>query len=196
MLCKHWPQITHRALNFVIPCVISDFRCEENEILVLLGYYTAYNGNSLPTFRDNQSHIQRSRIPSSRVHNPVLDPWRWDPTSCPDTSVKYYRSTLRKSQKSVDVIMFLFQEKVRRKFKVTPVHNMKAYGENRVQFDSYLTLALRKFSQHWINVTSFFEKQPPAPDERDSVRAPEYSSILTRRRKTLASGGNRTLSTL
>jgi hypothetical protein len=35
--------------------VISGFRRYVDEIRVLLGYYAAYSGNSLPTFRDNLS---------------------------------------------------------------------------------------------------------------------------------------------
>jgi hypothetical protein len=35
--------------------VISGYRREEAEICAVLGYYVAYGGNSLPTFRDNLS---------------------------------------------------------------------------------------------------------------------------------------------
>jgi hypothetical protein len=35
--------------------VVSDFRCDVDEISALLGYYEALNGNHLPTFRDNVS---------------------------------------------------------------------------------------------------------------------------------------------
>ena len=42
-------------------CVISGFRRDVDEICVLLGYYAALSGNSVPTFRDNIS------VPSSRV---------------------------------------------------------------------------------------------------------------------------------
>ena len=41
--------------------LISGFRHEVDEICAVLGYYVAYSGNSLPTFRDNVS------VPSSRV---------------------------------------------------------------------------------------------------------------------------------
>jgi len=44
--------------------MISDFWREVEEICTLLGCYTAYSGNSLPTFRDNLL------VPSSRVENP------------------------------------------------------------------------------------------------------------------------------
>ena len=42
---------------------ISGFRCKVDKICALLGYYAAYSGNSLPTFRDNLSlsHLQGSR---------------------------------------------------------------------------------------------------------------------------------------
>jgi hypothetical protein len=53
-------------------CVISGFRRDVDEICALLGYYTALNGSSVPTFRDNLS------VPYSRVKNSLEDPWRWD----------------------------------------------------------------------------------------------------------------------
>jgi len=34
-------------------CVISGFRSNVDEICALLGYYVAYSGSCLPTFRDN-----------------------------------------------------------------------------------------------------------------------------------------------
>jgi len=49
------------AFQKVIKCItthlmgISGFRREVDEIFASLGYYTQYNGNSLPTFRDNMS---------------------------------------------------------------------------------------------------------------------------------------------
>ena len=43
-------------------CTFSGFRHEVDERCDLLGYYTASSGNSLPTFRDNQS------APFSRVY--------------------------------------------------------------------------------------------------------------------------------
>ena len=42
-------------------CVISGSRRDVNEICALLGYYAAYSGSSVPTFRDNLS------VPSPRV---------------------------------------------------------------------------------------------------------------------------------
>jgi hypothetical protein len=48
-------------LTNLIPCVISGFRRDVNEICALLGYYAAYSGNSVPTFRGNLS------VPSSSV---------------------------------------------------------------------------------------------------------------------------------
>jgi len=53
--------------------VISGFRREVDENCVLMGYYVASSGNSLPTFRDNLS------VPSSGVKNPkgfwIVDPF-------------------------------------------------------------------------------------------------------------------------
>jgi hypothetical protein len=40
------------------------FKAQQEENCILLGYYTASGGNSLPTFRDNLS------VPSSRVKSP------------------------------------------------------------------------------------------------------------------------------
>ena len=44
------------------PCVISTFRRVVGENCALLGYYTASSGNSVPTFRDNQSHFGFSTL--------------------------------------------------------------------------------------------------------------------------------------
>ena len=53
--------------------VISGFRRGVSETRVLLGYYAAYSGNSLPTFRDNLS------VPTSSVRNPrILYPFPTD----------------------------------------------------------------------------------------------------------------------
>jgi len=68
--------------------VISSFRRDEGEHCALLGYCAASSGNSLPTFRDNLP------VPSSSAKNPrkknpswILDPWKWGPRGCPETSV-------------------------------------------------------------------------------------------------------------
>jgi len=56
-------------------CVISGFRREVHKICAVVGYYAAYSGNSLPTFRDNLS------VPSSRVNKLkiwIFYSWRWD----------------------------------------------------------------------------------------------------------------------
>ena len=53
--------------------MISDFRYKVYEKCALLGYYAAYRGNLLPTFRDNLS------IPSSRV--------QIGPIGCPETLI-------------------------------------------------------------------------------------------------------------
>jgi hypothetical protein len=36
-------------------CEISGFHRDEGEICAVLGYYTAFSGNPVPTFRDNLS---------------------------------------------------------------------------------------------------------------------------------------------
>jgi len=46
---------------FLLSCLISGFRCGENEICALRGCYPAYNGSLLPTFRNKLS------VPSSTV---------------------------------------------------------------------------------------------------------------------------------
>jgi len=51
--------ISHPALSHIhiqrALFIISGFRCEAEENCALLGYYAAYSGNSLPTFRYNLS---------------------------------------------------------------------------------------------------------------------------------------------
>jgi hypothetical protein len=84
---------------------MSGFRCEVVGNRALLGCYAASSGNFLPTLRDN------IWVPSSGVRN--LDPEdRTDRFSkyscpltmgqngCPETSVRNYRFSLRKTQKS------------------------------------------------------------------------------------------------
>jgi hypothetical protein len=84
-------QITKHTRNYLQEfygrheCKISGFLCDVDEICALLGYYAASSGNPLPTFRNNVS------VPSSRVKNSSL---RIRPIRCPETSVKYYHSTL------------------------------------------------------------------------------------------------------
>ena len=56
-------------------CVISGFRRGVHKICAVLGYYAAYSGNYLPTFRGNLS------VPSSRVNKLniwIFDSWKWD----------------------------------------------------------------------------------------------------------------------
>ena len=57
------------AVASVMPSgrVISGFRHEVEEHYTLLGYYAAYCGNSLPTFRDNLS-VSSSRVNKSKFH--------------------------------------------------------------------------------------------------------------------------------
>ena len=56
------------------------------ENCALMGYYTAWNGISVPTFRDTLS------APSSRVG-------RWYRYICPETSVRNYHYSLRNNPK-------------------------------------------------------------------------------------------------
>jgi hypothetical protein len=49
--------------------MISDFCHDVDEICVLLGYYTAPNGNPLPTLLDNVS------VPPSRIKKSKKTPW-------------------------------------------------------------------------------------------------------------------------
>jgi hypothetical protein len=44
----------------------SGFRRDVDEICALLGYYSAYSGNSVPTFRDNLS-VPFSRVKESKA---------------------------------------------------------------------------------------------------------------------------------
>jgi len=58
-------------------CVILAFLCEMGEICALLGYFAAYSGNSLPTFRNQY----------------------------PETSVGNYHYTLRNNPDSGDLFI-------------------------------------------------------------------------------------------
>ena len=65
------------------------------EKCVLLGYYAASGGNSLPTFRDILS------VPSSRVTNARSSLYSWPlkmgSIGCPETSVRNYHHSQRNS---------------------------------------------------------------------------------------------------
>jgi hypothetical protein len=52
-------------------CMISGFRREVDEIWARLGYYAAYGGNYLPTFRDKLS-VPSPRVKKSRTQTPNL----------------------------------------------------------------------------------------------------------------------------
>jgi hypothetical protein len=73
--------------------VISGFRSKVDENCDLLGYYAAYSGNFLSTFRGNLT------VPSSGVENPrglKFGPFKIEPIGCPETSViNYYYYSLR-----------------------------------------------------------------------------------------------------
>jgi len=49
--------------------VISDFRRKVDELYALLGYYAAYGGDSLPTFRDNSAKMGPIFCPETSVSN-------------------------------------------------------------------------------------------------------------------------------
>jgi hypothetical protein len=53
-LCDNFKQRNGHKIrdSFHLICEISGFRHEADENCALLGYYTAYSGNSLPTFRE------------------------------------------------------------------------------------------------------------------------------------------------
>jgi hypothetical protein len=88
-------------VNKFTTCVVSNFHRQVHDICNPLGYYAAYNGNSLSTFRDNQS------FPSSRVNN--YWPLKMGPTGCPETSAKNDHFTLRiLSQNSTDFKFIIY----------------------------------------------------------------------------------------
>jgi len=63
---------SRKTSNFPDLCTISCFRRDVDEICDLLGYYAAYSGYSVSTFRDNIVHQQGSRFWG------FIDCWRWD----------------------------------------------------------------------------------------------------------------------
>jgi hypothetical protein len=74
-------------------CVTSGFCREVHEICALLGYYSSYSGNSLPTFRDN------IWVPSSRIKKPNSSWISWSLgrglVSCAAKAVRNYQYMLR-----------------------------------------------------------------------------------------------------
>jgi hypothetical protein len=64
--------------------VISGFRLDLNEICVPMGFYAAWNCNSVPKFRGNLS------VPSSGVKqsNKNAGPLKMGPICCPEASVR------------------------------------------------------------------------------------------------------------
>jgi hypothetical protein len=81
--------IKRKATEKLLCTLLSDN--VEIEICALLRYNAASSGNTLPTFRDNVS------VTSSRVKKSKKTSWplKMRPIRCPETSVKYYHSTLR-----------------------------------------------------------------------------------------------------
>ena len=65
-MCVKLTKLHHRkkTLSFF---VTSGIRSEVDENCAVLGYYAASSGNSLPTFRDNQS------VPTSRLKKTLED---------------------------------------------------------------------------------------------------------------------------
>jgi len=61
----------------------------QREICALMGYYAAYSGNSLPTFRDNQS------VPSEVSRKPNFLTLGDGSDKFPEMSVRNYHCTLR-----------------------------------------------------------------------------------------------------
>jgi len=62
------------------------------QICALLGYYAAYSGHLLPTFREKLL-VKSSRVKKTRR----ILPLKVGPISCPETSVTNYHSALRNS---------------------------------------------------------------------------------------------------
>jgi len=70
-------------------CVILGFGRYVNGICALLGYYTAYSGNSIPNFRDKLS------LPYASILETVIDIClKMRPLVCHGTSVRNHHTTL------------------------------------------------------------------------------------------------------
>jgi hypothetical protein len=84
--------------------LISGFHCAVDEICVLLGYYLAYSGNSLPTFRDNLS-VPTWRVQIFKNRRVFRSCFSWTlklgPIGCLETSMRTYHSTLRNIRERV-----------------------------------------------------------------------------------------------
>ena len=74
-----------RTYDMLLLCLATGFSREINMNYVLLGYFTESNGNSLPTFRDNQL------VSSSVLQNPSRN---LGPIGCPETSTWSYHHSL------------------------------------------------------------------------------------------------------
>ena len=74
----------HVFISFNLTFMISGLRREVDENCALLVYYAASIGNFWRTFRDKLS-----------VRYSGVNPWRLDPTGCPETSVRNYHYWLR-----------------------------------------------------------------------------------------------------
>ena len=77
-------------INILLQCVTPGSRREVDELCALLGYYAAYSGNSLPTFRDNLS-VQSSKVKKFKMNWPL----KMRQMSCLETTVRNYHYTLR-----------------------------------------------------------------------------------------------------
>ena len=78
------------------------------ELCALLGYYAAYVGNSLPTFREKPNGpIFNSQAVSSVKQPKTARRLKMGLISCPETSVTNYHSMLRKTQKSSHLIQMV-----------------------------------------------------------------------------------------
>jgi len=69
-------------------CVISGFRRSINKICAFWEFYTALISSFVPTFRNKQFY-----------HHGFAWPLNTGPINCPETSIRYYHSTLRKIPK-------------------------------------------------------------------------------------------------
>ena len=96
----HTDYMSGMRSNMHVFCVISGFRREVADICALLDYYTAYSGNSLPTFRENLS-VPSWRVKKSKQRTIKRIYWllKMGPRGCPETSVRLYHCMLRNTPK-------------------------------------------------------------------------------------------------
>ena len=130
-----------RLLNFEPS---SGFHRAVDEICVLLGYYTAYSGNTLPTFRDDLlvptlggQEIQEEK----RSFDPVfLDPRRWDLQVVPNAG------------NEITTLRCLYPRRVRKSSSDYVTKLRKVYKRNSVNVYEILKFSVNKFSLIQVKV--------------------------------------------